>query len=78
MRALLADRLFKKADSITHGHVELTTPDGRTRHFGGRSAGPAAHLEIRDWRVVANLATRGDVGFLEDYKAGLWAGPWKN
>jgi len=72
MRALLADRLFKNADSITHGHVELTTPDGRTRHFGGRAAGPAAHLEIRDWRVVANLATRGDIGFLEDYKAGLW------
>lgn len=67
-----ADQFLKKLDALEYGRFELVTPDGRTRVFEGRQPGPAACLSLHDWRVVANLAVRGDIGFAEDYKAGLW------
>lgn len=67
-----ADQFLKKLDNLEYGRFELTTPDGRTRVFEGRQPGSAARLSLHDWRVVANLAVRGDIGFAEDYKAGLW------
>jgi len=67
-----ADQFLKKLDALEYGRFELVTPDGRKRVFEGRQPGPAACLSLHDWRVVANLAVRGDIGFAEDYKAGLW------
>ncbi len=67
-----ADIFFKKLAGLEQGTLELATPDGKTRVFGGHSAGPAAKLELRDWRVLGNLAISGDIGFAEDYRAKLW------
>ncbi len=66
------DRFLKSLDNLECGALELVTPDGHTRVFQGRTPGIRARLETRDWRVFGNLATRGDVGFAEDYRAGLW------
>ena len=67
-----ADIFFKQLDGLEHGRLELVTPDGQTRVFEGRNDGPAARLELRDWRVLGNLAVSGDIGFAEDYRANLW------
>lgn len=67
-----ADKFFRKLENIEYGQIELVTPDGQTRSFGGRKPGPQAKLHLRDWRVLPNLALKGDVGFAEDYRSGLW------
>ncbi len=67
-----ADRFLKSLDRLQYGALELVTPDGQVRTFEGRSPGIRARLEMRDWRVAGNLAARGDIGFAEDYRHGLW------
>lgn len=67
-----ADTFLKKLDLIEQGRIELVTPDGHSRIFEGKSPGPSARLDVRDWRVMTNLALNGDIGFAEDYRAGLW------
>lgn len=67
-----ADIFFKKLATLERGTLELATPDGHTRVFGGQTAGPTARLHLRDWRVLSNLAISGDIGFAEDYRAQLW------
>lgn len=67
-----ADIFFKKLALLERGTLELATPDGHTRVFGGQAPGPAARLDVRDWRVLGNLAANGDIGFAEDYRAALW------
>lgn len=67
-----SDQLFKRLDSMESGTLKLTTPDGKTRVFGGKYPGETASLELRDWRVVSNMMQKGDIGFAEDYRAGNW------
>lgn len=66
------DQFLKTLENIEVGSVQLTTPEGVTRHFEGHKPGPHANLNVYDWRVVSNLATKGNVGFAEDYRDGLW------
>lgn len=66
------DQFLRKLDHLEYGRFELVTPDGKTRVFEGKNPGTVSSLSLHDWKVVANLATRGDIGFAEDYKAGLW------
>jgi len=61
---------LKSLDGTRCGTLRLTTPDGIVRDFGGNEAGPAAALEIRDWRMVPALAARGDIGLTEAYRDG--------
>ena len=67
------DHFLKKLDNIESGQLELTMPDGKTRIFQGNLPGPKSNLVIHDWQVLLNMATRGDIGFAEDYKKGLWS-----
>ena len=69
---IAADQLFKKLDSLEVGRLTVITPDGQTRTFSGRQEGESARIEFKDWRVIANMARKGDIGFAEDYKAGHW------
>ncbi len=69
---IASDQLFKRLDSLESGTLTLTTPDGKTRTFEGKMAGEKAHLQIRDWDVISNMMTKGDIGFAEDYRAGKW------
>jgi cyclopropane-fatty-acyl-phospholipid synthase len=66
------DRFLKTLDRIECGSVRLVLPNGQTHVFEGRRPGPAASLSVGDWRVIGNLAVNGDIGFAEDYRAGLW------
>jgi cyclopropane-fatty-acyl-phospholipid synthase len=71
-----ADDFLKTLDGIKYGRLALTTPDGQQRVFAAPSAdqdnAPQGTLVLKDWRVVKNLLLKGDSGFLEDYRAGLW------
>jgi len=69
---LASDKLFRRLDHLDTGTLTLTTPDGKTRVFSGKTPGESATIELRDWRVVSNMMRKGDVGFAEDYRAGNW------
>jgi len=66
------DQMFNKLEGVKVGQLTLTTPDGKTRVFGGANDGPKAEIEMRDWRVAGNLIRKGDIGFAEDYREGMW------
>ena len=68
----ISDQVFKRLDAIKSGRLHLTTPDGKTRTFEGRTPGEDAHIELRDWGVIPNMIRKGDIGFAEDYRAGKW------
>ncbi len=69
---LASSHVFKKLDTLESGSLTVTTPDGVTRSFGGKSDGYTASITIHDWRVISNLIQSGDIGFADDYRAGLW------
>jgi cyclopropane-fatty-acyl-phospholipid synthase len=69
---LATNQLFRALDNLESGELELTTPDGQTRTFAGKIPGEKANIKLRDWRVVSNIMQKGDIGFAEDYRAGLW------
>lgn len=66
------DQFLKQLDRLETGHITVTTPDGKTRDFVGENDGERAHVVIKDWRVPANVARKGDVGMAEDYRNDLW------
>lgn len=68
----IRDEFLRALDGISHGTLHLTLPDGSTRSFAGAHRGPAAAMEIRDWRTVPALAAKGDIGLTEAYRDG-WA-----
>lgn len=66
------DQFMRSLDNLEYGCLDLVTPDGRQRQFEGKKPGVTARLQVHDWRVATNLATKGDVGFAYDYQAGKW------
>ncbi|WCR10667.1 class I SAM-dependent methyltransferase [Paracoccus stylophorae] len=65
-----AREFLKTAEGIRFGTLEVETPEGTVHHFGGHAPGPQSHLVIRDWRMVAALAAKGDIGLTEAYRDG--------
>lgn len=72
LEQITSDQLFRRLDHLDTGTLKLTTPDGKTRVFEGKNPGENASLELHDWRVMSNMARKGDIGFAEDYRAGNW------
>jgi len=69
---IASEKLFRRLDNIESGQLEITTPDGKTRTFEGKSKGDHASIQLHDWRVISNIIRKGDIGFAEDYRAGKW------
>ena len=65
-----AREFLKTAEGIRFGTLEVETPEGTVHRFGGHAPGPQSHLVIRDWRMVAALAAKGDIGLTEAYRDG--------
>lgn len=53
---------------IQHGTLTITTPDGVLHEFHGPHPGPHGELVLNDWRAIAALAARGDIGMTEAYR----------
>ncbi|MEM6603731.1 MAG: cyclopropane-fatty-acyl-phospholipid synthase family protein, partial [Pseudomonadota bacterium] len=52
--------------------ISLTLPDGRTYDFGGDYPGAHADLHILDVKAIQAFVQKGDIGFAESYRDGLW------
>ena len=72
LNKLKANQLLKNLNHLDKGYLSITTPDGKTHTFQGSEAGVSASIILKDWRVPANMALKGDVGLAEDYRDGLW------
>ncbi|GAA0731651.1 SAM-dependent methyltransferase [Sphingomonas japonica] len=69
----LFHRLLDRIDrGLAHGSIEAILPDGSARSLGGRGPGPFTIVELRDWRALWRLATRGSAGWYESWVAGEW------
>jgi cyclopropane-fatty-acyl-phospholipid synthase len=60
---------------ISHGHLELITPDHTRMVFGNAHAGPGTTLELHDWRACGRILRAGDIGFAEAWGAGWISSP---
>lgn len=69
---LVRTRLVKLLDKIHHGQITITTPEGDIITAKGANDGYKADIVLHDWRVVANLVIKGDVGFAADYRDGYF------
>jgi len=68
---LAARFVLMALDRFTVGRLTLRLPDGSVRAFGPPGAGPAAELEVRDWRFFRHVLLDGDIGFAEAYMEGF-------
>lgn len=59
----------------TFGQLTILLPNGQTRRMSGQEPGPAAVLDIRDYRFARRVLANGDIGFAEGYMAGEWETP---
>ncbi len=57
--------LFRLLAGLSAGRIDFTTPDGRTLTFSGSQPGPHATLKLGDWKVCADILSRGDIGLAE-------------
>ncbi len=70
--SIIKKRLFRRLQHIECGQLTLKLPDGSLHKFGDTKSGVCADIHLRDWRVIAQLLGKGDVGFSEDYSDGYW------
>ncbi len=66
---------FKILMKLQIGSLEVSLPDERRFLFKGMEPGPAAVLEIHDWKFVTMVVQEGDVGVGEAFMAGYWSSP---
>jgi cyclopropane-fatty-acyl-phospholipid synthase len=69
---MIERRLKSALENVRYGSLFLTDPDGNCEYYEGAEPGPHADLYIEDWKVIANLAFKGDVGFADAHRKGLW------
>jgi cyclopropane-fatty-acyl-phospholipid synthase len=69
-RGRLAVRLF---DTLQHGRLDVTFPDGQRANFGSGGDGHPADLRLNNWNVIGASLASGDIGFAESYIAGDWS-----
>ena len=63
------------AANWTFGRLTVRLPGGASHLIEGSRPGPAAILEIRDYRFAGRVLASGDIGFAEGYMAGEWDTP---
>jgi cyclopropane-fatty-acyl-phospholipid synthase len=72
---MLQDYIIKKflktLDTITYGTLTLVAPNGQTHHFFGSSEVQVT-LYLKSWKVITNIIAKGDIGFAESYRDGLF------
>lgn len=69
---LVKSKLLKSLHKIDYGQIRITTPKGEIIEIKGANPGHNADIILHDWRVVANLIIKGDVGFAADYRDGYF------
>lgn len=67
-----AEKFLNTLNQAQIGSLELTTPDGQIRSFGGKLNGSTASMIVNDWRTFTAFAAKGDTGLAEAYRDGWW------
>jgi cyclopropane-fatty-acyl-phospholipid synthase len=57
------------------GTLDVTFPNGATRHFGGQTPGPHGVMRVRSDRIIRHILTGGEVGFGDAYLDECWDSP---
>lgn len=57
------------------GTLTFVLPSGRPLRIDGKTPGPDAVIQIRDYRFIRRALASGDIGFAEGYMAGEWDTP---
>lgn len=57
------------------GSLTFVLPSGKPLRIDGRSPGPDAVVQVRDYRFIRRGLASGDIGFAEGYMAGEWTTP---
>lgn len=70
--SIIRNSLLKKLKHIEYGSITITFPDNTVQKFNGIHSGLNVDIDFDDWRVVAQLMSKGDVGFAEDYRDEYW------
>lgn len=58
-----------------YGRLSVHLPNGEVHQLEGREPGPAAVLQIKDYRFAGRVLKSGDIGFAEGYMADEWDTP---
>ena len=67
--------VFKIAQSLQTGRLDIKLTDGRIFRTTGKLPGPAALIEIHNDDCFARLIREGDLGFSDAYLEGWWSTP---
>jgi len=72
----LFHRMIDRIDAgLVAGSLEVDLPDGTRRLLGARADGPAAVVEMANWRALIRLATGGSGGWYVAWDRGEWSSP---
>jgi cyclopropane-fatty-acyl-phospholipid synthase len=66
------NKLLKNLENLKYGSVCVITPEGKKHSFSGENKFLHANFVINDYRAITNLLAKGDVGFAESYRDGLF------
>ena len=67
--------VFKIAQSLETGRLDIKLKDGRIFRTTGNQPGPSALIEVHDNDCFARLIREGDLGFSDAYLEGWWSTP---
>ena len=70
---LTKKKFFSALKSIQYGQMTIVEPNGKQHIFKGLNNGRQVNIKLTSWRVIRNLFLKGDVGFAQDYRDGLWS-----
>ncbi|TNF69751.1 MAG: class I SAM-dependent methyltransferase [Gammaproteobacteria bacterium] len=67
---MIKNKLLSSLEKTQYGEIHLQTPEGNFYHFKGQKPGQNCNIILEDWRTIANLNIKGDIGLAEDYRDG--------
>lgn len=71
LQQYIKNNFLKTLEKIEYGTLTLITPDAKTYTFHG-SSDLKATIYLKNWSVITNIVAKGDVGFAESYRDGLF------
>ncbi len=75
LNKIFFDQILRKAEQIHTGSLTIQTPSGKNYDFKGKNSGLESKIIINDWACITQWVTKGDIGFAETYRDGLWNTP---
>lgn len=67
--------VFKLAQTVQRGRLDMILPDGRCFRVQGADPGYVAEFTVHNDDLFARLIREGDLGFCEAYMEGWWSTP---